>query len=49
VVYSDLFADDRGRPVAEFYGAEELHVPGASHWDLVLGKKAAAEIVKWSA
>jgi pimeloyl-ACP methyl ester carboxylesterase len=49
VVYSDLFADERGRPVAAFYGAEELHVPAASHWELVLGKTVPAEIVKWSA
>lgn len=49
VVYGDEFAEERGRPVASFYGAEELHVAGASHWDLVLGKTARAEIVKWSA
>lgn len=49
VVYGDEFAEERGRPVAEFYGAEELHVPAASHWDLVLGKTVPAEIVKWAA
>lgn len=48
VVYGDEFADERGRPAAAFYGAEELHLPGESHWDLVLGKTARAEIVKWS-
>lgn len=46
VVYGD---ESRGHPVAERHGAEELHVPGASHWELVLGKTVAAEIVKWSA
>lgn len=48
VVYGNDYADARGRPVAAFYRADELHLPGASHWDLVLGKKAAAEIVKWA-
>ena len=48
VVYGDEYAEERGRPVAAQYGAEELHVPGASHWDLVLGKNAAAEIVQWA-
>jgi len=49
VVYGDEYAEERGRPVAALYGAEELHVPGASHWDLVLGKKAAAAVVQWTA
>jgi pimeloyl-ACP methyl ester carboxylesterase len=49
VVYGADYADDRGRPVAAFYGAEELHVPGASHWELVAGKKTAAAIVQWTA
>jgi pimeloyl-ACP methyl ester carboxylesterase len=43
-----LVYGERGRVGAELDGAEELHLPGASHWDLVLGKTAAAEIVKWS-
>jgi pimeloyl-ACP methyl ester carboxylesterase len=48
VVYGDEYAEQRGRPVAAFYGAQELHVPGASHWDLVLGKKVAAAVVQWA-
>ena len=48
VVYGDEYAEQRGRPVAALYGAEELHVPGASHWDLVLGKKAAESVVQWA-
>jgi dienelactone hydrolase len=49
VVYGDEFAAERGRPVAAFYGAEELHLPGASHWDLVLGKSVAGSVVQWAA
>jgi len=48
VVYGDEYAEQRGRPVAALYGAEELHVAGASHWDLVLGKKAAEAVVQWA-
>lgn len=36
VVYGDEFGDDRGRAIAAHYGCEQLHVPGATHWDLVL-------------
>lgn len=49
VVYGDEYADEPGRLVATLYGAEQLHLPGASHWDLVLGKRAAAAAVEWSA
>lgn len=48
VVYGDEYADDRGRAVAAFYGADELELEGASHWDLVLGKKGAAAAVGWA-
>jgi pimeloyl-ACP methyl ester carboxylesterase len=36
VVSGADFAEERGRRVAERYGAEELRLAGASHWDLVL-------------
>jgi hypothetical protein len=48
VVYGDEYAEERGRPVAALYGAEELQLAGASHWDLVLGKKAAEAVVQWA-
>ena len=48
VLYGDGYAEERGRPVAALYGAEELHLPGASHWDLVLGKRAAEMVVQWA-
>ncbi len=44
VVYGEEFAEERGRAVARFYGAEELHVPGADHWALVLDPRVRAEI-----
>jgi Alpha/beta hydrolase family len=44
VVYGDEFPDDRGRRVAARYGLAEHHVPGASHWDLVLGSEARAAV-----
>ena len=39
VVYGDDFADERGRRLADRYGAEELHFPGVGHWDLVLDER----------
>jgi pimeloyl-ACP methyl ester carboxylesterase len=36
VVFGEDYAEERGRAVAAVYGAEELHVPGCTHWDLVL-------------
>lgn len=35
VVYGDEFAEERGRAVARFYGAEELSLAGVDHWGLV--------------
>jgi pimeloyl-ACP methyl ester carboxylesterase len=48
VVHGDEFAEERGRAVAAHYGAETLHIGGASHWDLVLGKKPVRELVWWT-
>jgi len=48
VVYGDEFAGQRGGPVAAFYGAEEAHVAGASHWDLVLGDRARSAVGAWA-
>jgi len=39
VVYGDEFADERGRRLAAQYGADELHLPGLDHWDLVLDER----------
>ncbi len=48
VVYGDEYADERGRPVASFARAEELHLPGASHWELVLGEEARYAVAAWA-
>lgn len=48
VVYGDERADDRGRSVAARYGAEELYLPGSSHWDLVLGEPARYAVAAWA-
>jgi len=36
VASSDEFRADRGEAVAALYAAKHLHLPGFSHWDLVL-------------
>lgn len=48
VVYGDEFPDERGRRVAAVYGAEELHLPGLSHWELVLRTEALSRVVEWT-
>jgi pimeloyl-ACP methyl ester carboxylesterase len=35
-VYGDEFAEERGRRLVAYYGAEELALPGRDHWGLVL-------------
>jgi hypothetical protein len=44
VVYGDEFAEERGRALAAYYGAEELHFPGLDHWGLVLDERAREEL-----
>ena len=39
VVYGDEFAEERGRRLAAYYGAEELAFPGLDHWGLVLDEQ----------
>src|SRR5207302_4259030 len=39
VVYGDEFAEDRGRRLAAYYGAEEFAFPGLDHWGLVLDEQ----------
>jgi pimeloyl-ACP methyl ester carboxylesterase len=48
VVYGDELGAERGRPVAAFYRAEERHIAGASHWDLVLGEDARYAVAAWA-
>ena len=44
VVYGDAFPDDRGRALAAHYGAEELHLRGLDHWDLVRDERVRAAL-----
>lgn len=48
VVYGDEFEDDRGRALARFYGADEAHFPGLSHWDLVLSPEVRDVVVRYA-
>jgi hypothetical protein len=47
VVYGDEYADDRGRALARFYGAEELPFPGLDHWELVLDERVRHAVAEW--
>jgi pimeloyl-ACP methyl ester carboxylesterase len=45
IVYGDEFVEERGHAVARFYGIEEAHFPGLSHWDLVLDGSVAERVL----
>jgi pimeloyl-ACP methyl ester carboxylesterase len=47
VVHGDELPAERGPAVAAHYGADTLHVPGASHWDLVLDPKIRYRVSAW--
>jgi pimeloyl-ACP methyl ester carboxylesterase len=47
VLFGDEHADERGRAVARWYGADELHVPGLDHWGLVLDRSVPRSIASW--
>jgi pimeloyl-ACP methyl ester carboxylesterase len=44
VVYGEAFPDDRGRLLARRYSADELHLPGKTHWGLVLDADAVQAV-----
>ncbi|HYZ78191.1 MAG TPA: alpha/beta fold hydrolase [Gaiellaceae bacterium] len=44
VVYGDEFAEERGRRLAAFYGAEELPFRDVDHWGLVRDARVRDEI-----
>jgi len=46
VVYGEEFSDERGRRLAQRYGAQELSLPGKSHWDLVLNPEAIQQVAR---
>lgn len=47
VVFGDSFRSERGEPVAQLYGSDELDLPGLDHWDLVLDKRVRRAIAQW--
>ena len=47
VVHGDEFSPERGADLARLYGADELHVPGASHWDLVTDAGVRASVAAY--
>lgn len=47
VVYGDTLPPERGPRVAAFYGSEEAHFPGLSHWDLVLEPRVRIAIARY--
>jgi len=47
VVYGHEFADERGRAVARYYGAEELSLPALDHWELVLDERSRKAVAGW--
>ena len=47
VVYGDEFAEERGRVLARYYGADELHFPGLDHWGLVFDGGVAAAVADY--
>ena len=47
VVYGEEFEHDRGRALAAFYGVEEAHFPGLSHWDLVLDPRVRERVFEF--
>jgi hypothetical protein len=46
VVYGDAFRDERGKPVARVYQADELDFPGFDHCDPVRDKRVSASIAR---
>jgi pimeloyl-ACP methyl ester carboxylesterase len=49
VVYGDDFAEERGRAVARFYGAEELYISGLDHWGVVRDPRVPGVAATWLA
>jgi pimeloyl-ACP methyl ester carboxylesterase len=47
VVHGDDLPEERGAALAARYGAESLHVPAASHWDLVLDPGIRHRVAEW--
>ena len=46
VIYGREFAEERGRRVASFYGAEERSFPDLDHWGLVLDSRVPRAVAR---
>jgi hypothetical protein len=47
VVFGDALRHDRGPNLAQRYGADQLDVGSATHWDLVLDPVVRGRIRAW--
>ena len=47
VVFGDTLPPERGATLAAHYGADALHVPAATHWDLVLAPENRLRVAEW--
>jgi pimeloyl-ACP methyl ester carboxylesterase len=47
VVYGADYAEERGRPVAERYGADEREFPDLGHFELITSPVVRAAILEW--
>jgi pimeloyl-ACP methyl ester carboxylesterase len=49
VIYGDEFPGERGRAIAEWYGAKERHLAGLDHVGLVLDERPPVAVSEWLA
>jgi len=47
VVFGDTLPPERGGTLAAHYGADALHVPAATHWDLVFAPENRHRVAEW--
>jgi hypothetical protein len=47
VVVGSDFPDERGRPLAEPYGADLVELPDLDHWELVLSPRTRQIVREW--
>jgi len=47
VVHGDELPPERGAALAAHYGTDAIHVPGATHWDLVLDPEIRRRVAEW--
>ena len=47
VVYGDEFRNERGPPLANVYGSDELDFPGLDHWGIVSDTRVREAVARW--